>query len=216
MIQNITYKLANFNIMKNKLFPTLLIALTTVFSVPNVAPAKSPGKVKYICDTSNRIPMTYVITSTEKIEFIGWESEAFRNSGYPPERRCRDVTKRFQYHSDAGNLRFITTGKINRQKVICIARDKKSSCISGGLLLTLEFKDNPKKVLTELFNVSTRKQKMRVTRGKPIYIDVDAYLSNIHNTRQSQPVKDEVIQSQPTRTEPINSDDNCHGSFFCN
>ena len=203
------------NIMKNRLFPTLLIALTTVFSTLNTTPAKSYSKVKYICETSGCFPITYVVTPTEKIEFIAWKSQAFKNSGYPAQKRCEKVSQRFQYHSDVGNLRYITTGKINNQKVICVARSKNSSCISGGLLLTLESKDNPKKVLTELFNVSTRKQKMSITRGKPIYIDVDAYLSNVHGTRQNQPIKNEATQIQPVPKKPTNSDDNCNGSFFC-
>ncbi|KST70315.1 COP23 domain-containing protein [Mastigocoleus testarum] len=207
--------------MKNKLFPTLSIALITAFSILSTAPARSYSKVKYICETSGSFPITYVITSKEKIEFITWKSQAFRNSGYPAEKRCQLITERFQKHSDAGNLRYITTGKINHQKVICVARSKNSSCISGGLLLTLESKDNPKKVLTELFNVSTRKQKMSITRGKPIYIDVDAYLSNVYDIRQSQPIKAEPTYTKPSQNQPVqkettNSDDNCSGSFFCN
>lgn len=201
--------------MKNKLFPTLLIALTTAFSTINTAPAKSYNKVKYICENSGYFPITYVITPTEKIEFIAWKSQAFQNSGYSAEKRCQTVTERFQYHSDVGNLRYITTGKINNQKVICVAKSKNSNCISGGLLLTLESKDNPKKVLTELFNVSTRKQKMSITRGKPIYIDVDAYLSNVHDTRQNQPIKNKPPQSKPVPEKAPNSGDNCNGSFFC-
>ena len=206
--------------MKNKLFPIVLMGLTTVFSISNIASAKSTTKVQYICDTSSSIPKTYVITSTEKIEFIGWESEAFINSGYPPKKRCQEVTQRFQKHSNAGNLRFITTGKMNRQKVICVAHNRKSSCTSGGLLITLESKDEPKEVLTQLFNVSTRKQKMSVTRGTQIYIDVNAYLSNLGNRRKFQPIKKEITQIKPPQNQSAqieikNSHDDCNGSFFC-
>jgi Circadian oscillating protein COP23 len=194
-----------FNIMKNQFFTSILLTFATTFAIPVVSLAKAPVKVQYVCEISKGIPITYAHTPKETVEFIGWQSQAFNNSGYTPERRCQEVTKRFQKHSDAGNLRFITTGKINKQNVMCVAQKKGGNCISDGLLLTFESKDDPQKVLAELFNVSTRVQKIRLTRGKPIYIDVDEYLSNVSNTRQSQPIQVEKPVSQ----------DNCDGSFLC-
>ncbi len=191
--------------MKNKFFTSIVIAFATTFAIPVVSLAKPQAKVQYVCEVSQGIPITYARTPTETVEFIGWQSQAFNNSGYTPQRRCQEVTARFQKHSDAGNLRFITTGKVNNQNVMCVAQKKGGNCISDGLLLTFESKDDPQKVLAELFNVSTRVQKIRLTRGRPIYIDVDEYLSNVSKTRQSQPIQAEKPASQ----------DNCNGSFFC-
>ena len=203
--------------MKNKLFTALFISLTVAFSVPKITPAHSIDDVQFICDTSKSIPVTYILTSKENIEFIGWESQAFLNSGYSPKLRCQIVSARLQRAWDAQTMRYMTTGKMNGQKVICFAKTRDSGCTPGSLLITLEYKDNPNKVLVELVNVQTRKQKVRLSRGgKPIYIDVEAYLSNIGNRRQFQPIKKKTTHSQPTQTEPTNSDDNCHGSFFCN
>lgn len=191
--------------MKTNFFIPVLITFVTTMALPIVSLARPTSKVQYVCKMNQGIPITYARTPTETVEFIGWQSQAFSNSGYTPERRCQEVTARFQKHSDAGNLRFITTGKINNQNVMCVAKNKGSNCISDGLLLTFEPKDNPQKVLVELFNVSTRVQKIRLTRGSPVYIDVDEYLNNVSKTRQSQPIQPEKPAS------PIN----CNGSFFC-
>ncbi|MEH2180663.1 COP23 domain-containing protein [Nostoc sp.] len=193
--------------MKTNFFLPFLITFAATIALPivSLAKPKPPSKVQYICEIKQGIPITYARTPTETVELIGWQSQVFSNSGYTPERRCQEVTARFQKHSDAGNLRFITTGKMNHQNVMCVAQSQGGNCISDGLLLTFEPKDEPQKVLVELFNVSTRVRKIRLTRGKPVYIDVDEYLSNVSKTRQSQPIQVEKPASQ----------DNCNGSFFC-
>ncbi|MBC1278538.1 hypothetical protein GNF10_21860 [Nostoc sp. UCD121] len=191
--------------MKYNFFIPIVITFATTIALPIVSLAKPTVKVQYICEMKQDIPITYARTPTETVEFIGWQSQAFSNSGYTPERRCQEVTARFQKHSDAGNLRFITTGRMNNQNVMCVAKKKGSNCISDGLLLTFEPKDNPQKVLVELFNVSTRVRKIRLTRGNPVYIDVDEYLSNASKNRQSQPTQSEKPASPVT----------CNGSFFC-
>ena len=192
--------------MKNQLLVPILVA-ATIIAVPSVSQSQPKGKVRYFCKVSNSIPITFARTPTETVEFIGWQSKAFSTSGYPPERRCQEVATRFQKHSDAGHLRFITTGKMNNQNVMCVAHSKGGGCRSDGLLLTFEPKDDPQTVFVELFNVSTRVRKVRLTRGKPIYIDVDEYLSNASGMRQSQPTKPEN-QTLPK--------DDCGSSFFCN
>ncbi|MFN6468895.1 MAG: COP23 domain-containing protein [Nostoc sp. SerVER01] len=191
--------------MKTNFFLPVLVTFAAAIALPVVALARTPLKVQYVCEIKQGIPTTYAHTPTETVEFIGWQSQAFINSGYTPERRCQEVTARFQKHSDAGNLRFITTGKMNNHNVMCIAQNKGGNCVSDGLLLTFEPKDDPQKVLVELFNVSTRVRKIRLTRGKPVYIDVDEYLSNVSQTRRRQPIQSEKPAS------PVN----CNGSFFC-
>ncbi len=116
-------------------------------SLPIVSLAKPTVKVQYICEMKQDIPITYARTPTETVEFIGWQSQAFSNSGYTPERRCQEVTARFQKHSDAGNLRFITTGRMNNQNVMCVAQKKEVIVYQMACYSPLSLKTIPKKFL---------------------------------------------------------------------
>lgn len=193
--------------MKTKVLASTAIAIATTFALPAISQSQTQGKVEYFCQVSNGIPITFARIPSGTVEMIGWQSRTFNNSGYSPERRCQEVTARFQKHSDAGNLRFITTGKMNNQNVMCVAQKKGGNCIPDGLLLTFESNEDPQKIVAELFNVSTRKRKIRLTRGKPIYINVEEYLQNTSSVRPSQP-------NEPENEAP--PQENCDGSFFCN
>jgi molybdenum cofactor biosynthesis enzyme MoaA len=62
-----------------------------------------------------------------------------------------------------GALRYVTTGKINRQSVICIAPGRDKNCRPDGLILTLQINEKPTAVLNSLFNSA-----FKVSGGNPI------------------------------------------------
>ncbi len=125
---------------------------------PQDSTATQPkNSIQYFClHQSGEKPVTVADTKRGKIELIIWKSQFFSNTGYTPEQRCDEVTARFQQHSDAKTLRYISTGTMNRQSVICVAQNDAGDCRSDGLLLTLEPRDNPNQVLRELFNLEER------------------------------------------------------------
>ncbi len=184
--------------MKLQLFASILVAFATT-AMPALSQSKPAKKVEYFCQTSNGVPVTFARTPKETVEMIRWQSRFFSRSGYTPEQRCQEVTVRFQKHSDQGNLRYITTGKINNQNVMCVAPNKGGGCRADGLILTFEPHDDPQKVLVEIFNVSTRVSKTPVLRGQKqkVYIDVDEFLSNAASSRQATP--------QTEATKPVNT-----------
>ncbi len=154
--------------MKNFLFTKLFLGSTAILSWlffissavanPSQTTNKQGSKplVEYRCIDRNGHPTTLAYTSRGTIELIVWKEEYFAGSGYTPKRRCREVTSRFQQHSDAENLRYISTGIMNRYKIICVS-DKSGNCKPKGLLITLKHNDNPEKVMRDLFNLSARK-----------------------------------------------------------
>ncbi len=206
--------------MKPQLLAPMLIVATT-FTAPAMSQSSPSGSVQYFCKMSNNIPVTFARTPTETVEMIGWESRYFSNSGYAPEERCQKVSERFQKFSDEQSLKFITTGKMNNQNVMCVAQSKRSGCRPDGLLLTFEPNDDPQKILVELFDVSTRSKTERVRRlspgsqqqidnpltrlrqqtyidrvGQQTYIDVDKFLNNTSSVVRGR--------TQPEATEPVN------------
>lgn len=125
---------------------------------PQATTATQPKpSIEYFCfNESQDKPVTVVDTKRGRIELIIWRSEFFADTGYTPQRRCNEVTARFQRHSDAKTLRYISTGTMNGQKVICVAKNDAGDCRRDGLLITLEPQDDPNQVLRELFNLRER------------------------------------------------------------
>ena len=115
------------------------------------------SSIQYRCMEREGIPATVAYTSRGAIELIRWQNDYFNASNYTPDRRCKEVSIRFQKHSDADNLRFISTGMVNNYKAICIS-EKTGDCKEDGLLLTLQPSDNSEEVLRSLFSLDTRRQ----------------------------------------------------------
>lgn len=123
----------------------------------NTTATKPQTSIQYSClNESGEKPVTVVDTKRGRIELIIWKSQFFEGSGYTPQRRCNQVTARFQQHSNQKTLRYISTGTMNGQKVICVAKNDAGDCRNDGLLITLEPKDNPNQVLKDLFNLRER------------------------------------------------------------
>ena len=59
---------------------------------------------------------------------IRWESEAFTTVGYPPQKRCEIVSQKFQAYLEQGILNYITTGRENHERVICVSKEEGGPC----------------------------------------------------------------------------------------
>ncbi len=183
---------------------TLLVLINSVLAMPSVAQSKNT----YKCLIFKNNPTTVVDTKRGKIQLISWKSNFFSNSTWTPQKRCDEVSKRFQKFSDNGTLRYVATGTMNRQSVICVAQKKSSGfgCQTDGLLLTLEPKDNPNTVLQELFDISARVSSGGLSRGG--ILDLEAFLNTapvISTTTESTPTnnitpKDQQIVSPPSQS----------------
>ena len=99
------------------------------------------------------------------VGLITWKGITNRASGYSSQQRCSILAYRFQRFSDAGKLRYVSTGIINRQPVICISSSG-GECQTNGLLLTLDPKDDPEKTLKDLFDVGSRVSGDDFVRGR--------------------------------------------------
>jgi len=185
--------------MKPRLNLILILIIGQILSLFLVNPLKADSKKNvYSCINYQGKPMTVVDTTRGRIQLIVWQSDYFRASGWTPEKRCQEVTKRFQIFSDNGSLRYIATGTMNNQPVICVAEKKGSAfkCRGDGLLLTLQSNDNPSKVLTELFNMSARTSAGGLSRGG--ILDLDNFLA----TAETIPNEDNLPSSNTNNNPP--------------
>ncbi|MGK7947133.1 MAG: COP23 domain-containing protein [Microcystaceae cyanobacterium] len=145
---------------------------------------QAQNRNQYTCVSKQGIPRTVVDTKRGKIELIIWESQVF-GSQWSPESRCQEVTQRFQDFSDAGNLRYVTTGKMNGYNVICVGDQRTNgyTCDRDGLLITLQPSDHPPSVMKDLFDVNNRVSKGPLRRLGPrprrFVINLDEFLDDV-------------------------------------
>jgi hypothetical protein len=198
--------------MNDSLFTKLLIAYLTITNTVKLNIAQAQAQVSknvYSCINNKGLPTTVVDTNRGRIELIVWQSNYFRASGWNPQKRCQEVALRFQKFSDNSTLKYVTTGTINNQKVICIGKNFPGGsfdCLSDGLLITLEPNDNPDEVLKNLFTHATRvvgNPVKRDPRGKYVF-PLNQYLEKAPIMEQNV-VREENPQMTPVERETNNS-----------
>ncbi len=158
---------------------SIFVALGMIYGLISQSDSvKAQETVQFICSlglaqpTNESIPTTYAWTSRGKIAVLRWETTEFKN--YPPQKRCEEVSPRFQEAYDNGSLSLITNGKMNGQSVICTSREVGDVC--DTLLITLRPKDNSLEILTQLQELLSGRQvgAVRHSSGTPqIYYQVD-------------------------------------------
>jgi hypothetical protein len=193
--------------MLKKLFVLVLLSGFTCFGLgnSNLVQAQT-GKKVYSCINNKGKPTTIVDTSRGRIQLIVWASSFFNSSGWTPQKRCEEVAKRFQKFSDNGSLRYISTGTINKQNVVCVVNRQPGrgyDCIKDGLLLTLQPNDNPNKVMKELFSSASKVGGTPITRdpsGKEVFA-INDYIEKASVMESSNPSS--TIEPKPIEPKPI-------------
>lgn len=126
------------------------IALSTTLTLHS-QPSRAQG-TSFYCGQAGGVPATLASTPRGTVEVIRWVSHHFTGSGYDPQRRCQEVSARFQSHYAGGRLSYITAGYLNNLPAICVA-DGTSPCSSDRLLFTLKPGENAAQKIQQLFNV---------------------------------------------------------------
>ena len=159
------------------LLPVVVSALANNFLTPS-AYASSSLASTISCMSAEGVPATVVQTKSGKqVPIIYWKSQAFSGSGWTPERRCQEVSARFQNYHSAGTLEYITTGRMNGLPVICVAKTDGGAC--AGLLYTLKPGQNATATLKKLFDVRTKPgaAPLEETTAR-MYLSVDSIIRN--------------------------------------
>lgn len=91
---------------------------------------------------------TFVNTPRGRINLINWIRTY--SSEWQPKDCCIAVSRRFQNFLDNGTLKYIRTGIVNQQPVICVADTRGGNCPSNNVLITFQPGTNPETVLIKL------------------------------------------------------------------
>ncbi len=90
------------------------------------------------------LPRTYSVYKGEKRTVLRWSG---RLGGKIPQGRCEQATARIQHAYDNDTMNIITNGKMNKQPVICTAKEYRGDCTN--LLITLRPEEDSLQVLSE-------------------------------------------------------------------
>jgi hypothetical protein len=132
----------------------LVASVTSAITISSPAAAQSAqSNVTFYCGRSGGVPATMARTARGNVTIIKWVSTLTPVS---PLARCRQVSSRFQTFYRNGSLRYLTTGKMNGQDVVCVAKGLNLPCVREGLLFTLKPGSDPNQTLGRLLDVSSK------------------------------------------------------------
>lgn len=119
-------------------FLTVLAGAIAIGSLTlSAKPSQSQSKSGFMCDASSGSPATvYQNRQGAREVWINWVSDYFRESGYDPMTRCREVSGRLERYRQNKQLKFVTVGYMNQERVICTASQVNGRC--DGLIYTLK------------------------------------------------------------------------------
>lgn len=199
--------------MKLQSLIPLITASAIALAATMVASSPTPAQTtnSFFCGKNAGQPATIVQTPKGNFILIKWVSNSFSDSGFDAQRRCELVSGRFQQYHKAGTLKFLTTGIINRQSVVCVAHNKGGDCArdlpNNGLLFTIKPGSDARDTLKRLVNLRERASANSLNESAPsnqvdteinnqLYIDMDEYLQT-QLTESASPQSVESGASNP-------------------
>jgi len=144
-------------------------------------PSTSAQGTSFICVSgTNGLPTTYAVTARGRVPVIRWFSDYFSGGGFTPERRCQEVSARFQGFYNSGQLNFIASGYVNGQAVVCAAPASGYPCSGANVLFTLKPGSNAADTVRRLFNIRAGASgPLYESQDEPsaVYIDFKQFLN---------------------------------------
>ncbi|MFM5901767.1 MAG: COP23 domain-containing protein [Dolichospermum sp.] len=139
--------------MKNNLSAPLTgLALALSVTLASNQPSQAQSR-QFTCASVDNYPVTVVRhPSRGSVPLIVWTKTSQINDTWTPQKRCEQVSDRFQKLQNQGQLRILKTGTVNRQSVICGLETDQGACNKKNVLLTMTKNRDPKQVLEILLN----------------------------------------------------------------
>lgn len=178
-------------------FTTAALTLTAVaaFQAPSKAQQTTFHCGVWLNGPNAGVPVTYARTPIGAIPIINWVSEQFSGSGYTPQRRCQEVSGRFQSAYDQGTLNYITTGYKNGQPVVCTSSSNGGPC--SMVLFTLKPGSDASRTVQQLFDIRNLASGPLSESSGRVYLDVNTFLD------EASPVDAGAIQGAGASSAPM-------------
>lgn len=135
----------------------LVVALGSVVMTDQSSQAQR-GRARFYCGTDAGKPATIAEHPNRgNITLIVWSSPYFLNSGWNPQRRCEQVSRKFQQNQESRNLNYIVSGRFNDYPVLCASRQVYSqviNCNDSAVLMTLRRGDDSQEFIQQIADVN--------------------------------------------------------------
>ncbi|WP_392532556.1 COP23 domain-containing protein [Nostoc sp. C117] len=140
-------------LLKPRLIGIVIASLTGLIATATINQPSYAGGTTFYCQKSNGIPITFARTQDGRnVPMIKWVSQDYFSKEWTNERRCKDVSRRFQRSYDNGTLKYIRTGTLRGETVVCAAANQNAICTDSTLLFTLKRGSNAKLTMRRLLN----------------------------------------------------------------
>jgi hypothetical protein len=183
--------------MKNNLSAPLT-GLALALSVTLVSKPSQAQSRQFTCASIDNYPVTVVRhPSKGSVPLIVWTNTSQINDTWTPQKRCQEVSDRFQKLQNQGQLRILKTGTVNGQSVICGLETNQGACNKKNVLLTMTNKRDPNQVLAILLNTRVS------ASGETLYLSgsEEGHIEPTINSDGTASVDiDQIIDS---KTEPV-------------
>jgi hypothetical protein len=165
--------------MKIQSFSRLLTATAILSGAAwlQTSPAQANPTSSFYCGVDTDGTPTTMVRHPQhgEVAVIRWVSDYFEASGYDPQTRCELVSQRFQNFKENDTLQYLTTGRMNRQSVVCVSPTNGGEC--AGLLFTLKPTSNPNQTLQDLMAVRSGATSTPLNEtGARLYINLEDYI----------------------------------------
>ncbi len=166
-----------------KVLNTGFLALALVMGSQIVAQSvNAQSRTKFVCGSDQGRPATLaILPDGGQAPVIRYSSGAFDQAGFSDQKRCEEISARFQYFNDLRENDFMTTGKINGQNVICVTRREGGDCSrdlkSEGLLITVRPNVDPRVTLQELIDVRVQAGAALEENEGRLYVNTQCLIS---------------------------------------
>ena len=182
--------------MRGRIKYLLAIPFVAFTVVPAAHAAPAAGG--FVCGSAQGVPSTNAVKRDgSQVPVIRWTSTTFKSSGWSAERRCKEVSSRFNTYLQQGRLAYITTGRINRLPVICTANKKGGPC--DGLLYTLKPGQNATATLRNLLEIRVKARGPLNETTSRLYVSLDELMKTAQaNSSGSVSPKPTNTKSQST------------------
>ena len=157
--------------------PVAALSLVSALAVGSaVSAVAAPAARSFVCSTAAGVPATSVVTADgRQVPVIRWTSSMFTDAGWSQERRCQEVSARFDGFLKQGRLAYITTGRMNGLPVICPAASNGGAC--DGLLYTLKPGQDATSTLRNLLEIRVKARGPLNETTPRLYVSLDELLS---------------------------------------
>ena len=177
----------------------VVAALFTGFAVSgslSTAAQAGPSARGFVCDTAQGAPSTNAVKSDGgQVPVIRWTSSTFTSAGWSPQRRCEEVSNRFDTYYKQGRLKFITTGRMNRLPVICTSASDGGAC--DGLLYTLKPGQNATATLLSLLEIRVKARGPLNETTSRHYVSLEQLMSTaMANAASGSSTEDPIVKSK--------------------